>query len=372
VLGVLLSPGQLFGDGIAADKQLDEVRARISSLESRLVEVEDEKTGVSEEKARLNTELELAQARVHEIELVLTSSRDEAVSLRAQAAQLADEIVERRQFLIRSLELLALLGQPGPLQLLFDASQGGDLERAAATVTVLTKAQAQLVVEYRQLMRQRKSRLAALSRVLESAQREATQLIRRRNELEETQAKVDKRLRQLQHTQRSARTQLADLRQREQALESLLTTLASRDRVPDAENIQQYRGALPWPAEGPVVLGFGKHYLPKYATYTVCNGIRLNVAGDDEIHAVFTGEVAFARQFKGYGNMVVVDHGNEVYSLVAGLATIYVRLNQRVEMGTPLGIAAPQSDEGNTYLEIRVASKPEDPRRWLQLRKESS
>jgi septal ring factor EnvC (AmiA/AmiB activator) len=65
--------------------------------------------------------------------------------------------------------------------------------------------------------------------------------------------------------------------------------------------------------------------------------------------------------------MVVIDHGNDVYSLVAGLATIHVRVNQRVEMGLRLGLASPPSDNGNVYFEIRVGKKPEDPARWIQL-----
>jgi septal ring factor EnvC (AmiA/AmiB activator) len=82
--------------------------------------------------------------------------------------------------------------------------------------------------------------------------------------------------------------------------------------------------------------------------------------------------VAYARHFKGYGNMVVLDHGGGVYSLVAGLATIHVRVDQRVTMGMRLGLAPPPSDDGNIYLEFRVGEKPEDPRRWLQLKGESS
>jgi septal ring factor EnvC (AmiA/AmiB activator) len=85
------------------------------------------------------------------------------------------------------------------------------------------------------------------------------------------------------------------------------------------------------------------------------------------VEAVFPGVVAFARHFKGYGNMVVVDHGHGVYSLVAGLGTIHVRVNQSVTMGLRLGLAAPPSDDGNLYVEIRVGGEPQDPRRWLQL-----
>jgi septal ring factor EnvC (AmiA/AmiB activator) len=121
-----------------------------------------------------------------------------------------------------------------------------------------------------------------------------------------------------------------------------------------------------------VVQTFGRQKLEKYSAYTICNGIRFDAPSSSEITAVFPGVVAFARYFKGYGNMVVLDHGHGVYSLVAGLGTIHVRVDQRVTMGTRLGLASPPHENGNVYFEIRVAEKPENPKRWLQLKGGSS
>jgi septal ring factor EnvC (AmiA/AmiB activator) len=354
-----------------SSSQLDTVRSRIRRLESQLITLEQRRSGTEAEQMRLNTELSLAEARVSELELVLTRSRDEAVMIKSEATELGRQIEERRRVLTRHLEMLALLGQPGPLQLFFDAAQGGDLESAISTVAVLTSAQVQLIHEYRELKRRRTSRLAALSRVLEEAEQEAEELLRRRQQLRSVRARVERELRRLERNQRSAATELEDLRQREQALQRLLEVLATRDRVPDAEDIRRFRGALPWPVEGKVIQTFGKHALPKYSTYTVCNGLRLEVAEAAPILSIFPGEVAYASLFKGYGNMVVLDHGNSTYSLVAGLDTILVRLNQRVTMGMRLGLAAAPSTEGNIYLEIRVDNTPQDPRRWLQLQEGS-
>jgi len=66
--------------------------------------------------------------------------------------------------------------------------------------------------------------------------------------------------------------------------------------------------------------------------------------------------------------MVVVDHGNEVYSLIAGFSSIHVRVNQSVSMGTRLGLAGREKNDGNIYVEIRVKGKPQNPKGWLQLR----
>jgi septal ring factor EnvC (AmiA/AmiB activator) len=367
MLAVAVMATQSVGATEASGEQLETVRARIRSLEAQLERLDAETSVVAREQETLTAELDLAEARVRENELVLEASRSEAEQLRAQTSALAEELVARRALVVKHLEMTALLGGPGPLQLLFDAARGGDLEAAVSTVATLTAGQVRLLAEYDQLTARLAERLAELSVILERAQEESRALDQRRSELRAVQARVDAHLRRLEHSQRVTADRLAELRQREQALGRLMEVLASRERLTGREDVRRYRGALPWPVEGEVVQGFGRHYLPKYATYTVCNGLRFTARSGAPVLAMFQGTVAYAQHLKGYGNMVVIDHGNEVYSLAAGLAAIHVRVDQRVEMGTRVGLAAPPEDEGNIYFEIRAAGTPQDPRRWLQL-----
>ena len=341
VLAALALSASAAGAVDASGEQLGAVRTRIRDLEAQLERLEEETSAVALEQQRLVAELDLAEARVRENELVLDQSRAEAERLRAETAALADELVARRALVAKHLEMTALLGGPGPLQLLFDAARGGDLEEAVSTVSMLTAGQVRLLEEYDELTARHAERLAELSVMLERAQEESRALDVRRGELEVVRARVDERLQRLEQSQRATGDRLAELRQREQALGRLMEVLATRERLTGKENIRRYRGALPWPAEGAVVQAFGRHYLPKYATYTVCNGLRFAAPGGSPVSAVFPGIVAYAQHFKGYGNMVVIDHGNEVYSLAAGLASILVRVDQRVSIGTRVGLASP-------------------------------
>jgi septal ring factor EnvC (AmiA/AmiB activator) len=351
-----------------ADEQLDGIRDRISRLEGRLGRLSAETESVARERERLDAELDLADAKVREVELLMTLSGEEAARLRAEAEDLGSEIEERRELLDRHLEVMVLLGRPGPSQLFFDAYRGGDLEEAVGTVSVLTAGQIRLFEEYRELSQQHAARLAELSMTLSGAKEEARTLELRRADLEGVRNRVALRLKELERSRKSADASLENLREREAALERLVGVLASKQRFTGQRDIRGYRGALPWPVEAEVVQGFGRQKQAKYSTYTVCNGLRFDVPGSAPVTAVFPGVVAFARYFKGYGNMVVLDHGHDVYSLVAGLGTIHVRVDQSVTMGMRLGLASPPAEGGNVYLEFRVDQKPEDPRRWLQLK----
>lgn len=351
------------------DDQLVTVRNRIEKYEKRLATIERETESARLDLERLQTEANLAEARVEEVELELTSSRDEVIRLKEETAAISRDLEERKSWLSTHLVLASLLGRPGPLQLVWDGAQGGHLEDAVGVVVTLTAGQAQMVKEYNRMQEERAARQAELSRTLERAGREMAELGERRKAFQKARREMDRRLTRLDRQERSAETELADMRAREAALERLLAVVGKKKRFTGKESIQRYRGALPWPAQGRVIRTFGKHYLPRYATYTVCNGLRLGVAPGVAVTALFPGQVAYARHFKGYGNMVVVDHGGEVFSLVAGLSSIHARMDQRVEMGTTLGIAGLEKEDGNLYLEIRVGGKPQDPKGWLQLDK---
>jgi septal ring factor EnvC (AmiA/AmiB activator) len=351
ILLLLVLPAIVSSAANPTDDQLSAVRERIGRLERDLGQLSAEAENAQHERRQLDAELELADARVREVELLLAKSGEEAMRLREEASTLSTDLDDRRRALEQHLEIMALLGRPGPLQLFVDAYRGGMLEEAIGTVSVLTAGQVRLFEEYREVARE---------------------LDDRRQELEEVRTQVARHLATVERSRASAGASLDELRQREASLQRLVGVLASRQRFTGKDDIRGYRGALPWPVEGRVVQNFGRQKLEKYSAYTVCNGIRFDAPSSSSVTAVFPGVVAYARHFKGYGNMVVLDHGNNIYSLVAGLGTIHVRVDQRVTMGTRLGLASPPKEGGNVYLEFRVGEKPEDPRRWLQLKGGSS
>lgn len=348
--------------------ELQAIRSKITRLERRLNELGRRTETARQREERLKAQLALARARVKELELLLQGSREEILRLRGRALELAGELARRRELLKGYLSMAALLGDLGSVQLFFDALKGGHLAEASGTVAVLVKGQVRLTREYADLEKGYRRRLQELSNVLNRAQSEAVELDRRRKELERLQVAALHEQKKLEHQKSATQRRLEEYRQRAAALERLMGLLAKQQRPTGRDDIRRYRGALPWPAHGRIVETFGRHRLSRYASYTVCNGLRLSVPSGTRVTAIFPGVVAYARYFKGYGNMVVVDHGHQVYSLVAGLATIFVRPGQNVSMGTELGMTPPPREGGNLYVEIREKGHPQDPRTWLRLK----
>lgn len=127
------------------------------------------------------------------------------------------------------------------------------------------------------------------------------------------------------------------------------------------------RGRLPHPAEGPIEVGFGKVVNPKFNTVTVQKGIDIGAPKGAPVRAVAPGRVAHAGWFRGYGNLVIIDHGDGYHTLVAHLDSMSTAMGEEVEAGTLLGTVGDTGSLKGSYLyfEVRERSRPVDPRAWL-------
>lgn len=128
------------------------------------------------------------------------------------------------------------------------------------------------------------------------------------------------------------------------------------------------RGKLPLPAPGQITVGFGRVVNPKFNTVTIQHGIDVEAPSGTPVHAVAPGRVAHAGWFKGYGNLVIVDHGEGYHSLVAHLASMHTAMGEDVEAGAVLGTVGDSGSLKGPYLyfELREKGRPIDPRPWLR------
>jgi septal ring factor EnvC (AmiA/AmiB activator) len=127
------------------------------------------------------------------------------------------------------------------------------------------------------------------------------------------------------------------------------------------------RRQLPWPVAGAVTGRFGRQRDPQFGTSTVSNGITIATPLGTPVHAVHAGTVAFAGAFAGFGQLVILDHGAQTYSLYGYLSTVRVQPGMTVEAGAPVGdVGDSPTGDAALYLEVRVDGRPVDPLQWLK------
>jgi septal ring factor EnvC (AmiA/AmiB activator) len=130
------------------------------------------------------------------------------------------------------------------------------------------------------------------------------------------------------------------------------------------------RGRLGWPVDGRVVGDYGAQIHPRFGTKTFRHGIDIGVPEGTRIAAVAPGQVLYTGWFRGYGNLIILDHGGEYYTLYAHAAEIRVTEGDEVKQGQVIGaVGDTGSLEGaRLYFEVRHQGRPQDPNQWLMPR----
>jgi septal ring factor EnvC (AmiA/AmiB activator) len=133
-------------------------------------------------------------------------------------------------------------------------------------------------------------------------------------------------------------------------------------------SIRKARGKLPFPvASGRIEVRFGRAVDPRFGTVTLQTGIDIRAERGTPVRSVWDGKVAHAGWFKGFGNLLIVDHGSGVFSLMAHLDQLQKALGDTVRAGEEVGTVGDTGSLKGPYLyfEMRDGQKPLDPERWL-------
>ncbi len=333
----------------ALQREADRLAAEERTLLGDLRTFEVERQIKAEELKRIDGDATKVQ-----LDLDQTATRMDTLQASARA-----ELPDLQQRLVE----LYKLGQARYLRLLLATPDLRRLGQSTRTVAALAKLDRDRVASHartlaelkkaRASLETRRAEFTALRAAAEKAQAAAQRAAQAKTDLIRD---IDKR--------RDLNAQLSsELQTAQQKLQTALRDLAAG--APAAESAQlplrPFRGALDWPVNGTVIRRFGHG--------SAANGVEISAREGASAVAVHDGTVAFAGPFTGFGNLVIVDHGAQTFSLYGDLLDIGVKQGARVEHGQPVGTAGPiPSGSDGIYFELRVDAHPVDPVQWLKKR----
>jgi septal ring factor EnvC (AmiA/AmiB activator) len=328
-----------------ADRLASDERTLINDV--RKLEIERQLT--AEQLKRVD-----ADARKVQNELDATSERMSALdaSEKKQAPELRARLVE-----------IYKLGQGRYLRMVLSTADLRQLGQSARTVAALAKLDRERIASHartldelkreRKALQSRRAELAVLHGAAEKAHAAAQRAEQAKNELIRD---IDRK--------RDLNAQLAgELQAAQQRLQAALRDLGGAAQAVEAAALplKPFRGDLDWPAAGIV--------MRRFARGSASNGIEIGADEGAAARAVHDGTVAFAGSFAGFGNLVILDHGSQSFSLYGDLLDIAVKKGAHVDHGEPVGTVGPTSSGANgLYFELRVDGQPVDPLQWLKKR----
>jgi septal ring factor EnvC (AmiA/AmiB activator) len=340
------------------------VQERKQALERELKRLRGEEKSLLGEVEELDVLVRLRTAELRGTQLELQKNQAELEATTKRVKELEESVAATRPQLAAHARALYKLGELSYLRLLLSVDRPSDFFRGYRFVSALARRDNERMAGFRADLQSLTDTRADLLRRTREATALRTQLEGARRELESQRQRKTELLTSIVERKETHAAYVEELERAEGQLRRLIDGFAEGEvAVP----VSAFRGQLPWPTEGKVRSGFGRHKHPRFDTYTVQNGVEIEAPLDSPVRAVYEGTIVFADHFRGYGLMVVIDHGGKHYSLYAHLAEAGVEVGQRVAAGDALGTVGATSVEGpGLYFEMRFQGRPEDPLDWLR------
>jgi septal ring factor EnvC (AmiA/AmiB activator) len=349
---------------------LERIRTDILRLRTRLEEVRRQARTVERELEEVDLELGI---RTRELELAAAAEArldGEQKQLEGQIAGLVPRIAQQKSDLRKRLVALYRLGGLSYVRMLLALEDDKNPIEAISMLSYLVSRDSRLVSRFQSTQIQLAARRGELTDRRERLRKTRLVVEQRRQAVAVAHAQQQSVLARLRTEETGTTQQLAALEEKARRLQRLVTSLSQQKRgiPPGVTDIRVAQGALEWPVRGKVIERFGRQRNTKFATYTVNNGLKIEAAPNTQVRAVFQGTVLFSQWFKGYGNLIILDHGNRVFSLYGNLKQPAVAVGDRIATGQPIaGVGeSEEAASGHLYFEIRNDNRPEDPQKWLR------
>ncbi|SDN33370.1 Septal ring factor EnvC, activator of murein hydrolases AmiA and AmiB [Desulfonauticus submarinus] len=196
------------------------------------------------------------------------------------------------------------------------------------------------LIELQKLIEERKKQLKQINLVKDSLLEKKLFFLKKIQETRLVKLKEEENLQQILHTVESLNYKLLILTNRK---------------------FSKAKGHLPWPAKGKLKVKFNLKKHPP------CRGIGLRLPKNSPIKAIFWGKVVHNDVLRGFGEVIILSHGQGYYSLYAFLSKSFVKIGQNVEKGEVIGLCGyyPKLKNYGLYFELRFKQKPVNPIFWL-------
>ena len=354
---------------------MNTVRKSLSKVEKTMVKIKADEASVIQNLERLNVRLNQSLARGRKLRSEIDRLEDKVSALSAERDSLVQEIQGLKSCAMHRLVAYYKLSRLGIAPVLFSAESFFDLRQRRDDLQRILACDARLLDKYQA----QKERLGSLSKTLTARQAGQDSLLLKCKEeariIAQERGRRAKLLASIQADKRSTLAAIASLRQTAKELDETIRSLENRPPSPLAQRRRQsggllaLKGSLPMPVQGEVVAPFGYHMdKGHYRVKSFRSGINIMADLGAPVRALCHGQVIYASWFKGYGNMMIIDHGDHYYTLLAQLEQLLKERGDTVRTGEVVGTVgdtATLSGPG-LYFEIRHHGKPLDPVSWFK------
>lgn len=358
------------GQAAVQEQRLGGLRSRIHNLKKDLEAAQGRKNSVDADLEKTEKEIGTVTSALRQLEVKIAQSHARLDELNEQHQARQRDLQEMRSVLVHDLRLAYEMGQQQQrVKLLLNQDNPAAIARFMAYYSYFSRARAERIARIesaldeltlvKQEVREQQSVLEHLKakKVAESERLQRARAARR---------VVRKRL---QAELRQKSSELAGLERDEKKLQQLVESLrkALRENPPKTAretSMGPLKGKLVWPVEGSIRIAFGAVQADGKLR---SRGILVNASAGADVHAIAEGRVVFADWLRGFGLLLIIDHGKGYMSLYGYNRSLYKEVGDKVRAGDVIAAVGDSGGRAHSglYLELRKNGQPFDPISWF-------
>jgi septal ring factor EnvC (AmiA/AmiB activator) len=379
----VLAAGALNGAQASREEDLAALRARIEALRSGLGEKEAGRREARDSLRDAERAISEANRTLRKLEAEGRAAQAELARVGAQSRTLGERLARQQAALGRLLVARHAAGAPDALKVALSGENPADVARRLYYLAELSRATARLgaalrenrdaAEDLRRAAEERRRRLAAIET---ESRGDRARIVAEQRERRGILARVSGEIRK---ARRQISTLEADERRLARLVEEIVHVLASRpgagfarvEKVPQLGSLagpfSGLRGKLRLPVRGELVARFGA---PREEGPVGKKGVFIRARDGQPVLAVAAGQVVYAEWMRGYGNLLIVDHGEAYLSIYANNESLLKQTGDPVAAGEVVATvgASGGNEQSGLYFELRHLGKAFDPLRWVVLK----
>jgi murein hydrolase activator len=343
-------------------KEMRENKEKIEKVERRERSILSDLEETGKELSTVENDLRKSRKRLNNTKLQI--SRVEAeISLNRGS------IDRQREWLKRKLRAMQKYSYPGDIMLLLSNTEDiSQLAKSWKNLEYIALYENRILNSYKENLRSLQEKEKQLKGLEAELVKNAEKVRSKESELAGKKGEKEGLLASVQKEKSSYEKMLKELKE---ASRRLLDVIQESEKdTYRAKGFSGLRGKLLWPVEGKIAIPYGSSRDPRFNTPVFKSGIFIQTGEDTNAKAVYAGKVVFAEWFKGYGRLMIVNHGDGYHTLYGSLSEIFSKVGDIINSGQVIGRVGDSGilDAPGLYFEVRYKGKPLDPVQWLKKR----
>ena len=349
-------------------KRIKEIESKLSDEEQKLKAFDSQEKDLLAQLAHLEQEVAEARLSVHKVKESIRLEKIEMEKLKSRLANSERRLQDVETQVAKRLAALYKYARKGYVKILTDARDLGQFWQRVMYLKVIMKEDQLILEKLTQQKRKEEKQVARIKQELDQKQLSYEGNKIRLSSLEKDLEKKVIRLMKVHKEKEFYETAVKELQVAAKNLKQTISNIEKKDNHLNSmlSRFEDSKGQLPFPLEGKVIKA---EKLSASRSRYLHKGIFIECDSGAEVKAVFPGRVDFSGKLKGYGEVIIINHGSRFFTISAHFSHRIKEKGDLVEAGEVIGFVGPNgsSKAARLYFEIRRAGASLDPLSWLRV-----